>query len=63
MTDLEIVSNNPKTYPGAEINSYHHPVTVKIHIKTKRPRNSVAKEQLKVRLLKEEDTKKSTILK
>ena len=40
-----------KTYPGADINSDHNPVVIKIKVKLKKTRNRIRKEQLDLNLL------------
>ena len=46
-----------KTYPGANMNSDHNPVVVKVNMKLKRTNASKRREQLKLNLLKEETYK------
>ena len=46
-----------KTYPGADMNSDHNPVVVKINMKLKRTNATKRSEQLELNLLKEETYK------
>ena len=52
-----------KTYPGADMNSDHNPVVVKINMKLKRTNTTKRSEQLEFNLLKEEKYTKNTMLK
>ena len=52
-----------KTYPGADMNSDHNPVVVKINMKLKRTNAAKRNEQLELNLLKEETYKINTLLK
>ena len=52
-----------ETYPGADMNSDHNPVVVKIDMKLKRINTTKRSEQLKLNLLKEETTNTNTMLK
>ena len=46
-----------KTYPGADMNSDHNPVVIKVNMKLKRTNATKRSEQLELNLLKEETYK------
>ena len=52
-----------KPYPGADMNSDHNPVVVKINMKLKRTNATKRSEQPDLNLLKKKHTNTSTILK
>ena len=52
-----------KTYPGADMNSDHNPVAVKVNMKLKRTNATKRSEQLELTFSKKKHTKTNTMLK
>ena len=48
----------PRTYPGADINSDHNPVTIKCKVKLKETKRNQAQSQIDYNLLKDDSYKK-----
>ena len=55
--ESNLAPSRSKTYPGADMNSDHNPVVVKINMKLKRTNATKRSEQLELNLLKEETYK------